>query len=53
MAEVKRDGGDWCRAAVDEVFRGWSWVMKMSFVERLNRSLRQRVAPIRRRSAAS
>jgi hypothetical protein len=41
------------QAAVDQVLSGWGWVINTAFVERLNLSLRQRVAPIRRRSATS
>ena len=41
------------QAAVDQVLSAWGWVINTAFVERLNLSLRQRVAPIRRRSATS
>jgi IS1 family transposase len=41
------------QAAVDEVLRTCGWRINTSFVERLNLSLRQRVAAIRRRSATS
>jgi IS1 family transposase len=52
MVEVKRHAVIGTQAAVDEVLRAWGWVINTSFVERLNLSLRQRVAPIRRRSAS-
>jgi IS1 family transposase len=52
MVEVKRHVVIGTQAAVDEVLRAWGWVINTSFVERLNLSLRQRVAPIRRRSAS-
>jgi hypothetical protein len=41
------------QAAVDQVLRTCGWLINTSFVERLNLSLRQRVAAIRRRSATS
>lgn len=41
------------QAAVDQVLSACSWQINTSFVERLNLSLRQRVAAIRRRSATS
>jgi hypothetical protein len=51
MVEVKRHVVIGTQAAVDEVLRAWGWVINTSFVERLNLSLRQRVAPIRRGAA--
>jgi IS1 family transposase len=39
--------------AVDQVLTACGWVINTAFVERLNLSLRQRVAAIRRRSATS
>ena len=53
IIEVKRHVVIGTQAAVDEVLRFCGWVINTAFVERLNLSLRQRVAPIRRRSAAS
>lgn len=53
IVEVKRHVVIGAQAAVDEVLRACGWVINSSFVERLNLSLRQRVAPIRRRSATS
>jgi IS1 family transposase len=53
IVEVKRHVVIGSQAAVDGVLRAWGWVINTAFVERLNLSLRQRVAPIRRRSAAS
>jgi hypothetical protein len=41
------------QAAVDQVLSACGWVINTAFVERLNLSLRQRVAAIRRRSATS
>jgi IS1 family transposase len=41
------------QGAVDQVLRTCGWLINTSFVERLNLSLRQRVAAIRRRSATS
>ncbi len=41
------------QAAVDQVLKAYGWVINTAFVERLNLSLRQRVAPMRRRSATS
>jgi transposase-like protein len=41
------------QAAVDRVLAPFGWKINTAFVERLNLSLRQRVAPIRRRSATS
>lgn len=51
--EVKRHVVIGTQAAVDQVLKAYGWVINTSFVERLNLSLRQRVAPIRRRSATS
>ena len=53
IIEVKRHVVIGTQAAVDEVLRFCGWVINTAFVERLNLSLRQRVAPIRRRSATS
>jgi hypothetical protein len=53
MVEVKRHVVIGTQAAVDEVLRAWGWLINTSFVERLNLSLRQRVAPMRRLSATS
>jgi hypothetical protein len=53
MVEVKRHVVIGTQAAVDQVLRACGWVINTAFVERLNLSLRQRVAPIRRRSATS
>jgi hypothetical protein len=39
------------QAAVEQVLAAWGWQINTSFVERLNLSLRQRVAAMRRRSA--
>jgi IS1 family transposase len=39
--------------AVEQVLTAYGWVINTAFVERLNLSLRQRVAAIRRRSATS
>jgi IS1 family transposase len=41
------------QVAVDQVLRTCGWLINTAFVERLNLSLRQRVAAIRRRSATS
>jgi transposase-like protein len=41
------------QASVDRVLAPFGWKINTSFVERLNLGLRQRVAPIRRRSATS
>jgi hypothetical protein len=41
------------KAAGDQVLASWGWHLNTSFVERLNLSLRQRVAAMRRRSATS
>jgi IS1 family transposase len=53
IVAVKRHVVIGTQAAVDEVLRAWGWVINTAFVERLNLSLRQRVAAIRRRSATS
>jgi IS1 family transposase len=53
IVEVKRQVVIGTQAAVDQVLKAYGWVINTSFVERLNLSLRQRVAPIRRRSATS
>jgi hypothetical protein len=53
IVEVKRHVVIGTQAAVDQVLRAWGWVINTAFVERLNLSLRQRVAAIRRRSATS
>jgi hypothetical protein len=53
MVEVKRRVVIGTQAAVDQVLSAYGWRINTSFVERLNLSLRQRVAAIRRRSAAS
>ena len=41
------------QVAVDQVLSACGWLINTSFVERLNLSLRQRVAAIRRRSSTS
>ena len=41
------------KAAVDQVLAACGWQINTAFVERLNLSLRQRVAAMRRRSATS
>ena len=41
------------KAAVDQVLATCGWQINTAFVERLNLSLRQRVAALRRRSATS
>jgi hypothetical protein len=41
------------KAAVEQVLAACGWQINTSFVERLNLSLRQRVAAMRRRSATS
>jgi hypothetical protein len=51
MVEVNRHVIIGTQAAVEQVLSAWGWVINTAFVERLNLSLRQRVAPIRRRSA--
>jgi hypothetical protein len=53
IVEVKRHVVIGTQAAVDQVLKAYGWVINTAFVERLNLSLRQRVAPIRRRSATS
>jgi IS1 family transposase len=53
IVEIKRHVIIGTQAAVDQVLKAGGWVINTSFVERLNLSLRQRVAPIRRRSATS
>ena len=53
MVEVKRQVVIGTQAAVDQVLSAYGWLINTSFVERLNLSLRQRVAAIRRRSATS
>jgi hypothetical protein len=53
IVEVKRHVVIGTQAAVDQVLRAWGWVINTAFVERLNLSLRQRVAAIRRCSATS
>ena len=53
MVEVKHLVVLGTQAAVDQVLSTCGWVINTAFVERLNLSLRQRVAAIRRRSATS
>jgi hypothetical protein len=53
IVEVKRLVMLGIQAAVDQVLTACGWVINTAFVERLNLSLRQRVAAIRRRSATS
>jgi IS1 family transposase len=53
IVEIKRHVVIGTQAAVDQVLKAYGWVINTAFVERLNLSLRQRVAPIRRRSATS
>jgi hypothetical protein len=53
IVEVKRQMVLGTQAAVDRVLAVHGWLINTSFVERLNLSLRQRVAAIRRRSATS
>jgi len=53
LVEVKHRVVFGTQAAVDQVLSVWGWQINTSFVERLNLSLRQRVAAIRRRSATS
>jgi hypothetical protein len=53
IVEVKRHVVIGAQAAVGQVLKAYGWVINTSIVERLNLSLRQRVAPIRRRSATS
>jgi hypothetical protein len=52
IVEVKRHVVIGTQAAVDQVLAACGWLIHTSFVERLNRSLRQRVVGIRRRSAS-
>jgi IS1 family transposase len=51
IIEVKRRVVFGTKAAVDQVLAACGWQMNTAFVERLNLSLRQRVAVMRRRSA--
>jgi len=53
MVEVKHHVVFGTKAAVDQVLLACGWQINTSFIERLNLSLRQRVAAIRRRSASS
>ena len=53
IVEVKHRVVFGTQAAVDQVLSACGWQINTSFIERLNLSLRQRVAAIRRRSAAS
>jgi hypothetical protein len=53
IVEVKRHVVLGTQAAVDRVLAARGWLINTSFVERLNLSLRQRVAAIRRRSSTS
>jgi IS1 family transposase/transposase-like protein len=53
LVEVKRRVVVGTQAAIDQVLAACGWQINTSFVERLNLSLRQRVAAIRRRSATS
>jgi hypothetical protein len=53
VVEVKRRVVCGTKAAVEQVLAARGWQINTSFVERLNLSLRQRVAAIRRRSATS
>jgi IS1 family transposase len=53
LVEVKRRVVVGTQAAIDQVLATCGWQINTSFVERLNLSLRQRVAAIRRRSATS
>ncbi len=53
LVEVKRQVVIGTQTAVDQVLSACGWLINTSFVERLNLSLRQRVAAIRRRSATS
>jgi IS1 family transposase len=53
IVEIKRHVVIGTQAAVEQVLKACGWVINTAFVERLNLSLRQRVAPIRRRSATS
>jgi hypothetical protein len=53
IVEIKRRVIIETQVAVEQGLKACGWVINTSFVERLNLSLRQRVAPIRRRSATS
>ena len=53
LVEVKQRVVFGTKAAVDQVLATCGWQISTAFVERLNLSLRQRVAAIRRRSATS
>lgn len=53
IVEVKHQVVLGTQLAVDQVLSAFGWVINTAFVERLNLSFRQRVAPIRRRSATS
>jgi hypothetical protein len=53
IVEVKRPVVLGTKAAVDQVLSACGWQINTSFVERLNLSLRHRVAAIRRRRASS
>ena len=53
IVEVKHQVVLGSQAAVERVLAAHGWLINTSFVERLNLSLRQRVAPIRRRSSTS
>jgi hypothetical protein len=51
IVEVRRHVVCGTKAAVDQVLAACGWQINTAFVERLNLSLRQRVAAMRRRSA--
>ena len=53
LVEVKHHVVFGTRAAVDQVLAACGWQINTAFVDRLNLSLRQRVAAMRRRSATS
>ena len=53
LVEVKHHVVFGTKAAVDQVLAACGWQINTAFVERLNLSLRQRVAAMRRRSATS
>jgi hypothetical protein len=53
LVEVKHRVVFGTKAAVDQVLSACGWQINTAMVERLNLSLRQRVAAIRRRSATS
>jgi hypothetical protein len=53
IVEVKRHVVLGTKAAVDRLLSACGWQINTSFVERLNLSLRQRVAAMRRRSATT